>query len=267
MCTRNLLLLTHSRLCINNRRWYVRAVDWSNPAGGKSPKKKRWIPECSEGGKCNADKMAQSTVLAPKFGIIAAMAINRVIGVDGKLPWNLISEDRRYFEDITRGKVLIIGRNTLRERDDGSHIGHVRKCIVVSTTLDPAQYADTERIRIAKSFVEALRLAKEFSPATNVGPHERGGDGSDDELGAIDCWVGGGELIFEEALKHPNAQEVHLTEIDLDVPFNSHSESNVARFPRKYTWDRHFMLSEKREGVYSGKGGSPFYTFTVYKRR
>lgn len=242
-----------------NKRLYVRAVDWSNPAGVKAPKKKRWIPECSEKGKRNVDNMTLSPLLAPKFGIIAAMTKNhRIIGIDGKLPWT-ISEDRRHFEDITRGKVLIIGRNTLGERDDGTHIDQVRKCIVVSTTLDPCLFADTEKIIITKSFEEALRLAKRIS-ASNTG-FRKEGDGEND---AIDCWVGGGERIYEEALKHPNAQEVHLTEIDLDIALNSGND--VAKFPRKYTWDRHFSLSEKKEGIDSGKGDLPKYTFMVYKR-
>jgi len=237
---------------------YVRAVDWSNPAGAKAPKKKRWIPECSEKGICNVDTMTLSPLLlAPKFGITAAMTKNhRIIGIDGRLPWT-ISEDRRHFEDIARGKVLIIGRNTLGERDDGSHIDHVRKCIVVSTTLDPSLFTGTDKIIVTKSFEEALRLAKGMS-ALSI---RKEGDGENDP---IDCWVGGGERIYEEALKHPNAQEVHLTEIDLDIAFDSGTD--VTKFPRKYTWDRHFSLSEKKEGIDSGKGDLPKYTFTVYKR-
>lgn len=246
---------THNNDNTSCVRYYVRAVDWSNPAGGKSPKKKRWIPECSETGKCSNknDMMAQSSALL-KFGIIAVLSKNRVIGIDGKLPWDL-SEDRRHFEDITRGKVLIIGRNTLGEKDDGSHIAHVRKCIVVSKTLDSSQY-DTERILIAASFDEALKLATEFDK-------EKISD-TDDE-NAIDCWVGGGERIYEEALKHPCGQEVQLTEVDMDIEFNS--VADVAMFPRKYTWERNFTLAERREGIESGKNGLPKYTFTLYKRK
>ncbi len=43
--------------------------------------------------------------------IIAAMAENRVIGRDNKMPWNLPT-DRRHFHAITRGYPVIMGRKT-----------------------------------------------------------------------------------------------------------------------------------------------------------
>jgi dihydrofolate reductase len=45
------------------------------------------------------------------ISIIAAMAENRVIGRDNKMPWDLPS-DRRHFHDITRGHPIILGRKT-----------------------------------------------------------------------------------------------------------------------------------------------------------
>src|SRR4051812_20355194 len=42
---------------------------------------------------------------------IAAMARNRVIGKNNKLPWD-IPEDMQYFIDKTRGKIMIMGRKT-----------------------------------------------------------------------------------------------------------------------------------------------------------
>ena len=45
------------------------------------------------------------------LSIIAAMASNRVIGRDDKMPWDLPS-DRRRFHAITRGHPVILGRKT-----------------------------------------------------------------------------------------------------------------------------------------------------------
>ena len=42
---------------------------------------------------------------------IAAMARNRVIGIDNKLPWHL-SEDFKWFKKKTMGHTLIMGRKT-----------------------------------------------------------------------------------------------------------------------------------------------------------
>jgi len=45
------------------------------------------------------------------FSIIAAMAENRVIGRNNKMPWDL-PLDRRRFHSITRGHPVIMGRKT-----------------------------------------------------------------------------------------------------------------------------------------------------------
>lgn len=42
---------------------------------------------------------------------IAALSSNRVIGVDGALPWK-ISQDLKYFKEKTAGKCIIMGRKT-----------------------------------------------------------------------------------------------------------------------------------------------------------
>jgi dihydrofolate reductase len=47
----------------------------------------------------------------PQWKAIAAMASNRVIGRDGKLPWKL-SEDLKWFKKLTLGHPIIMGRTT-----------------------------------------------------------------------------------------------------------------------------------------------------------
>ena len=42
---------------------------------------------------------------------VAAMAANRVIGADGKIPWHL-PEDLRWFKELTMGGTLLMGRVT-----------------------------------------------------------------------------------------------------------------------------------------------------------
>ena len=51
------------------------------------------------------------------ISLIAAMAENRVIGLDGKMPWNIPS-DRKYFLLTTKGHPIILGRKTFES------IGH-----------------------------------------------------------------------------------------------------------------------------------------------
>ncbi len=42
---------------------------------------------------------------------ILAMAKNRCIGIEGKIPWH-IPNDFRWFKEFTTGKKLIVGKNT-----------------------------------------------------------------------------------------------------------------------------------------------------------
>jgi len=46
-----------------------------------------------------------------KIAIIAAIARNRVIGSNGKIPWH-ISEDLRRFKRLTTGHTVLMGRKT-----------------------------------------------------------------------------------------------------------------------------------------------------------
>ncbi|MEH6817348.1 MAG: dihydrofolate reductase, partial [Pseudoalteromonas distincta] len=45
------------------------------------------------------------------ISMIAAMANNRVIGLDNKMPWHLPA-DLQHFKKVTTGKPVIMGRKT-----------------------------------------------------------------------------------------------------------------------------------------------------------
>ena len=47
----------------------------------------------------------------PRIAIISAMARNRIIGIENRLPWNLPA-DMRHFRTLTMGHHLIMGRKT-----------------------------------------------------------------------------------------------------------------------------------------------------------
>lgn len=46
-----------------------------------------------------------------KISLIAAMAKNRIIGQNGKMPWHIPAE-LKHFKQLTMGKPIIMGRNT-----------------------------------------------------------------------------------------------------------------------------------------------------------
>lgn len=47
----------------------------------------------------------------PIIAYVVAMAKNRVIGVNGRIPWHL-PDDMKWFRDVTMGKPVIMGRKT-----------------------------------------------------------------------------------------------------------------------------------------------------------
>lgn len=188
----------------------------------------------------------------PIFGIVSALTKDGVIGINGQLPWNVpIPQDRDHFVNLTRNKILIVGRKTFAEEDPtGAHINHVRVCIVVSKTMSATDLVDrnngngistgegdeSPEVKLARSFDEALDLA---SHEILLGNEMIDGDGCGKHLGKnglIECWVAGGERIYQEALQHNNASEVHLTHVDMSV--GQAKTNSIAYFPLVYV-ERH----------------------------
>jgi dihydrofolate reductase len=229
----------------------VKELSWCSPSD--SPNRSDKQGNAKNGAKESNDKVSLDPI--DRFGVVAAMARNRIMGVNGKLPWNLV-EDRKHFVDLTKGRLLIMGRHTYEEQPSKSHICHAAKNIVVSSTMEPSNHVDVE---IARSFPEALHLAK--IRATE-------GDNKD----ALECWIVGGERIYNEALNHPSAQELHLTIVDMNVDLsklmNEDPSTTVALFPAKYRWDRHFDEIERTTHETTDENGKPLtYTHVFYKRK
>lgn len=120
-----------------------------------------------------------------RIAMIAAMANNRVIGKDNKMPWHL-PEDLRHFKAMTLGKPVVMGRKTFES------IGRPlpgRHNIVISRQAD----LQIEGVTCVTSFEAAKRAA-----------------GDCEELVVI----GGGQL-YKQLL--PQADRLYLTQINLDV--------------------------------------------------
>ena len=117
------------------------------------------------------------------LSIIAAVARNRAIGKNNQLLWH-ISEDLRYFKQITAGHAVIMGRKTFESI--GKPLPN-RTNIVISRTLTPE-----DRVIVAPDLRAALSQRR-----------------NDAEVFII-----GGGSIYREAL--PLAQRLYLTEVHVD---------------------------------------------------
>ena len=121
---------------------------------------------------------------SPRVTLVAAVADNGVIGVDGGIPWR-IPEDFAHFKQVTLGHTLLMGRATY------DSIGRPlpgRATIVL--TRDPTWSAPG--VQVAATLDAALALAAEL-------PGE--------------VMVVGGAVVYAAAL--PLADEQVLTEVHL----------------------------------------------------
>ena len=160
------------------------------------------------------------------ISLIVAMASNRVIGLDGGMPWH-IPDDLKHFKAMTMGKPLVMGRKTW-ESLGGPLPG--RAHIVVSRNPDFTADGAT----VVSSVSEALALAETMAEAT----------------GANEIMVIGGAQIYERAISH--ADRIYLTEIQ-------HAYEGDTVFPEinHTVW---------REVSRQQRVGDPPFAFTVLER-
>ncbi len=101
------------------------------------------------------------------IALIAALSKNRVIGKEGRIPWKIKGEQKR-FKELTTGNVVIMGRRSYEE------IGRPlpgRTTIVVSSTKD----FTGENCYTARSLFEAIRFAgdRDIFVSGGAGLYER----------------------------------------------------------------------------------------------
>jgi len=224
---------------------------------------------------------APTSLPKPSFGIVAALTNNHVIGINGGLPWEFLPQDLEFLNNLIRDKVFILGRKSFF---DGGDLSLVRACIVVSRTLDESEIVlgngqedgspppgrNRPKVRVARSFEEALEMASQemsvykdcSSSSTAVNANGRDGMHQNKEGGEIECWIGGGERIYQEALQHDSCKEVHLSHVDMTVDLNdeANAKKEVAYFPMDSLEGNGF------EEVKVSRVTSGICTFCLYKR-
>jgi dihydrofolate reductase len=126
----------------------------------------------------------------PRVSLIAAVARNGVIGRDGRMPWHL-PEDLKRFKALTMGHAIVMGRKTF---DSIGRLLPGRRTIIVTRQRNYR----VEGADVVHSIDDAIALAR-----------------GDDEVFVI----GGGE-IYVQALGRAN--RLHLTEIDATAEGDVH---------------------------------------------
>lgn len=162
------------------------------------------------------------------ISIIVAMSRNRVIGMDGKLPWHLPS-DLAHFKRLTIGHPVIMGRKTYESLPSHFRPLPGRSNIVLS---------QSNEFRLAKgtvchSWEETRELVAKCREA----------------------FVIGGESIFKLAL--PFASMIHLTRVLTDHPGD--------RFFPEFDEEK-WKLAERTTVQQGEKDEFPFW-FETYRRQ
>lgn len=156
---------------------------------------------------------------ASRIVIVAAVARNGVIGLDGDLPWR-ISEDMAHFKDLTMGNALVMGRSTFES------IGRPlpgRTNIVLTRRRDWSH----EGVETAPTLDDALAIASSLGQ---------------------DVYVAGGAEVYRAALD--KADRLELTEVDAEPegdtwfpPVDWSLWREVARVPHQgFTFTTHDRL-------------------------
>ena len=89
-----------------------------------------------------------------EINIIVAASLNGVIGKEGKIPWS-IPEDLKRFKEITMGSPCIMGRKTFESLPKGPLKGRLN--VVISSTLS----INNSDVKTVLSFEEAIKLCED----------------------------------------------------------------------------------------------------------
>ena len=146
------------------------------------------------------ERNSQKLIANPMIRMIAACARNRVMGINGTLPWN-IEQDWEHFLETTRDGVMVMGRRCYED-----FVEHARNRKVIALSRNPNHnFPHAQR---ADSLSGALEVAS--SMGKNI-------------------WICGGEEIYREAM--PICEELHLTKIDADFNGDAYFPSWEEYFP------------------------------------
>ncbi|QIH11519.1 MULTISPECIES: dihydrofolate reductase [unclassified Pseudomonas] len=163
------------------------------------------------------------------LSLIAALAENRVIGIDNSMPWHLPG-DFKYFKATTLGKPIIMGRKTW---DSLGRPLPGRLNIVVSRQTDLA----LEGAEVYPSLEAAVARAEQWAL----------------EQGASELMLIGGAQLYTQGLEQ--ADRLYLTRVAL-------SPQGDAWFP-EFDEQRWKLVSDLPSPA---EGDKPAYSFEVWER-
>ncbi len=162
------------------------------------------------------------------MNLIAAVDENWAIGYQNKLLVR-IPDDQKYFQKMTSGKVVVMGRKTLDSFPNQAPLKNRTNLVL---TRDP--HFKRDGVQVAHSVEEMLELIEQY-PTGNV-------------------FIIGGDSVYRQFL--PYCDTAYVTKIDRGF----YADAYFPNLDEDPEWE---MVSESEEGTYFDME----YVFTVYKRK
>ncbi len=144
----------------------------------------------------------------PRVSIIAAIGKNRELGKEDRLLWE-IPEDAKYFRDMTRGHVNIMGRKTYESLLHYYKGKPMPKRVSVVVTRDP-EYKAADGVFVFTDMKDAIAFAKKKEvEISQVEEYKGARDPRSQEAEVFN--IGGGQIF---ALGLSFADRLYLTFVD-----------------------------------------------------
>lgn len=148
---------------------------------------------------------------------IVAVSKDGVIGVDGNLPWSRIPEDMAHFSHITKGQIVVMGKNTYYSLPEKHRPLKDRINVVLTHsrdidyvyTLSPESFTDT-----------CLKNLKVLHPQKKI------------------IFIGG-RLVYQKASENEWIKRWYVTRINYQALEDKHTSKNVTH------WDEGFLKGFK----------------------
>lgn len=168
-----------------------------------------------------------------KFSLIVARGLNGVIGRQGKIPWRL-SDDLRYFKEVTMGKTIIVGRKTFQTLPPLKG----RRVIVMSKTICQEELVTLgENVWAACDVDHAADIARFLSS---------------------EAIVAGGQQVYERFLRAGVISTAYVTEVHAAPPGDAYF--------KKFFWPWRWKITE--EGmIFPDAKNDHVATVRVWERR
>ena len=164
--------------------------------------------------------------------LIVATAKNNIIGIDGKIPWE-VPEDLIRFRHMTQGNVIVMGRKTFESLPNGPLKDRIH--IVLTRTPEVSAIPNVFFIN-ADNLRETLELYKETKK----------------------IFVIGGREIYNLLIEQ--CEIIHMTLVDMEPVGDTVFSYNLDYFLNNY---KLFYVSNLFK---SAKGGVSYKYFTFYKK-